>query len=99
MFMLTLPKGEQAGDCRINGHDAEYQLFAGYILWRYKDETPQKWERRNILIADEVEDDNGVECISYSCDDGEGSGDRPPYIFLRPTEDGVIEIRTKGGEG
>jgi hypothetical protein len=31
MFMLTLPKGETSGKCRINRQDAEYELFAGYI--------------------------------------------------------------------
>ena len=92
MFMLTLPKVETSGTCRINGQEAEYELFAGYILWRYTADGPNQWERRNILVADEGKDCNGVECVSYSCDDGQGSGDRPPYVFISPTADGNIEV-------
>jgi len=96
--MLTLPKGETSGKCRINGQDAEYQLLDNpktgpYIIWRYADENASRhWERRNILVADEGKDCNGVECISYSCDDGQGSADRPPYVFISPTADCDIEV-------
>jgi hypothetical protein len=99
MFLLTLPKGDTRGTCRINGKHAEYQSLDNpkngpYIIWRYADENASPhWERRNILVADEGKDCNGVECISYTCDDGQGPGERPPYVLVSPTADGDIEVR------
>lgn len=75
MLMISLPKSEPAGNCRINGRPAEYRVALDHLEFRY--EGDEAWDRRRILDAFQDGD-----VIRYSCDDGPGSAG--PYVILRP---------------
>lgn len=75
MLMLSIPKAEPAGNCRINGKSAEYRVDSDHLEFRYEGEDA--WDRRRILDAFHDGD-----VIRYSCDDGPGS--TGPYLILRP---------------
>jgi hypothetical protein len=93
MFLLTVPKGETQGSCRINGREAEYKLLDNpkhgrYIVWRYADPNESRhWDRRNVLSSEDIKDGNDVECTSFMCDDGQAPGEqRPPYVVIKAAE-------------
>lgn len=47
MLMLTLPRSEPTGTCRINGEPAEYRVAHDHLEIRY--EGQEAWDRRRIL--------------------------------------------------
>ena len=75
MLLLSLPKSEPAGTCRINGKPAEYRVDSEHLEFRFQGENA--WDRRRILDAFQDGD-----LIRYSCDDGLGSPG--PFVIVRP---------------
>lgn len=75
MLILSIPKSEPAGSCRINGQPAEYRVGPDFLEFRYEGE--EAWDRRGILevIA------NGT-LVQYFCDDGPAS--EGPYCVIQP---------------
>ncbi len=75
MLMLTLPKSEPTGTCRINGESAQYRVSQDHLEFRY--EGQEAWDRRRILDAFQDGD-----LIRYTCDNGPES--EGPYVVVRP---------------
>lgn len=75
MFLLTIPKGEHSGKCRINCQPAEFRVTEGTISFRMDGEAD--WQERQILD----QSDSG-DLVQYFCDDGPES--EGPYTVIEP---------------
>ena len=78
MLFISLPRGQNEGDCTINGAQVRYRIEGQTLAFRH-DET-EAWDVRRILDA--FENDGGL--TSFICSDGDDTDEETNPEIITP---------------